>query len=68
MELKKLIRKNTDNNKLIKRYEIFDLLLSEILKKDIPDIVTSMLNQEVDAINNFTGTDQALKRKLRNSR
>lgn len=67
-ELKNLPDINPDE-KLTNAYLQFQQLLSELRKKQLPDAITKIINQDVNDINTLTTPDQfkiALKQKQKN--
>jgi hypothetical protein len=45
------------DNKLKKKYENFDKLISELNKKEIPSEIVNLINQDIDEVNSFSGSD-----------
>ncbi len=68
MILKEIEKKeNIDENiKLAAKIVRFNKLFSELRKNEITDDIGSKLNEYIDEINSFSGTNRMLLRKLRN--
>jgi hypothetical protein len=59
-------RPNIENDKkLLVNYQNFENLLSELEQKEIPSEIKNFINQEIEAINSFSGTDAELSKKIR---
>lgn len=59
-------RPNIENDKkLLVNYQNFENLLSELEQKEIPSEINNFINQEIEAINSFSGTDAELSKKIR---
>lgn len=67
MDIKDIIEKPgiQANDLLIKRYSLFKVMISELRKKSIPDEVVLSINQLIDEVNSFVGTDKALAKLLK---
>ena len=51
------------------KFEIFQQLINELNKKDIPTAMVASINQDIEEINTFAGSDKetlALLKKSRN--
>lgn len=51
--------------KLYKQYETLERLLTELDKFDIPTPITQVFNAHIEEINNFTGDNKALLKKIK---
>lgn len=59
-------RPNIENDKkLLVNYQNFENLLSELEEKEIPSEIKNFINQEIEEINSFSGTDAELSKKIR---
>lgn len=59
-------RPNIENDKkLLVKYQNFESLLSELEQKEIPSEIKNFINEEIEAINSFSGTDPELSKKIR---
>lgn len=59
-------RPNMENDKkLLVKYQNFESLLSELEQKEIPSEIKNFINEEIEAINSFSGTDPELSKKIR---
>lgn len=59
-------RPNIENDKkLLVNYQNFENLLSQLEQKEIPSEINNFINQEIEAINSFSGTDAELSKKIR---
>jgi ABC-type phosphate/phosphonate transport system permease subunit len=66
-EIKELINRTqvVQNNKLGNGLNQFAKLLSELRKKDIPTAIVNTINQEIDKLNGFSGSDKELLNQVR---
>ncbi|TDK42757.1 hypothetical protein [Algoriphagus formosus] len=69
MEIKELIERPEieQNNKLNAAYSQLKNLLSELRKREIPTEILNAIDQEVDKVNGFSGSDKELPKQIRNS-
>lgn len=67
MELKKIQLKPEflQDKKLADKSEYFDKLLQEVEKKEVPIAISNRINQEIDQINNFSGSGNQLLKQFR---
>ena len=57
---------NTEGDRnFTKRINYFKKLISELRKKDISSEFIQIINQDIDRVNTFSGTNKALKKQLR---
>jgi len=54
-----------DDKKLAKRAATFEKLIDELKKKEIPPEIISLINQEIETLNSFTGSNHDFKKLLR---
>lgn len=69
MEFKEL-NKNPNigqDKKLMDKYIVFEKLINELKKKDIPSEIVNAVNHHIEEINFFTGSDKDLLKQLKNS-
>ncbi len=66
MELNSIVRKKSaeEDKKLVKRYLVFEKLIEELRKKDIPSEITSKINHDIEAFNLFSGSNKQLRKLL----
>lgn len=55
------------NEKLIKAFDQFNNLLTELKKREIPDEIVISINNTIKGINTFKGTEKELKKLIRKS-
>lgn len=55
------------NAKLDKRYAFLEKLVLEINKIELPQSIVKKVNEEIDTVNNFGGSDREKLSKLRNA-
>lgn len=69
MEIKELIERPEieQNSKLNTAYSLLKNLLSELRKREIPIEILNSINQEIDKLNGFSGSDKELLKQVRNS-
>lgn len=60
--LQTLQPKQTDNSKLLKRYEKFQSLIAVLNEKEMPAALTKSVNEKISAINTHTGGESELLR------
>ncbi|MFT7035058.1 MAG: hypothetical protein ACJA2S_003579 [Cyclobacteriaceae bacterium] len=67
MSLKKIQRRTEiqDSEKLVKAYEKMDDLIEALGKKEIPSDQEGLINESIDLINYFEGTDRELIKMLK---
>lgn len=66
MEFKELnsIPNLDQDNKLRKNYVSFEKLLDELKKRDIPTDIVRSINQHIDEVNSFSGSNKALRKQI----
>jgi hypothetical protein len=66
MEFKELnsIPNLDQDNKLKKHYASFEKLLAELKKREIPSELIHSINQYIEAINSFSGSNKALRKQI----
>ncbi len=69
MEIKELIERSEieQNSKLNTAYSLLKNLLSELRKREIPIEILNSINQEIDKLNGFSGSNKELLKQVRNS-
>ncbi|WP_439475398.1 hypothetical protein [Algoriphagus formosus] len=69
MQIKELIGRPEieQNSKLNTAYSQLKNLLSELRKREIPTEILNSINQEIDKVNGFSGSDKELLKQIRNS-
>ncbi|WP_198514244.1 hypothetical protein [Algoriphagus formosus] len=69
MEIKELIERPEidQDSKLNTAYSLLKNLLSELRKREIPIEILNSINQEIDKLNGFSGSDKELLKQVRNS-
>jgi hypothetical protein len=69
MEIKELIERPEieQNSKLNTAYSLLKNLLSELRKREIPIEILNSINQEIDKLNGFSGSNKELLKQVRNS-
>lgn len=69
MEIKELIERSEieQNSKLNTAYSLLKNLLSELRKREIPIEILNSINEELDKLNGFSGSDKELLKQVRNS-
>lgn len=69
MEIKELIERPEieQNSKLNTAYSQLKNLLSELRKNEMPIEILNSINQEIDKLNGFSGSDNELLKQVRNS-
>ncbi len=67
MELKKwqLRPEYHQDKKLSDRFEIFNKLINELQQKELPEELTSSINQDIDGLNTFSGSANELLKHVR---
>ena len=67
MEIIELVKRPNieQDKKLTTRYAYFDKLIVELNKKEIPSEVVKSINQDIEEVNSFSGSDKALLKQLR---
>jgi len=55
------------NSKLKAAYSQLKNLLSELRKREIPTAIVNAIDQEIDKLNGFSGSDKELLKQVRNS-
>lgn len=66
MDITELRRKQTNETttKLTEKYDKFEQLLHELRTKDIPVDIVQAINQELDILNFFAGTEKEIRKHL----
>ena len=69
MEINELKKRDgiDSNKKLAELYVQFGKLLSELRKRDLPDEVIQSINTNIDLIDPDSGTEEELRKQLRNT-
>jgi hypothetical protein len=69
MEIIELIGRSEieQNSKLNAAYSQLKNLLSELRKREIPTEILNSINQEINKLNGFSGSDKELLKQIRNS-
>jgi uncharacterized membrane protein YukC len=66
MEIKTLNKKSSKTNeKLANKLAGLEKLFLELCKREIREDITTAINQNIDAINSFSGTEKELRKYLR---
>ena len=67
MEISEIKRKpgSDQHKRLTKRYDNFEMLIKELKKRDIPSEWVSRINQFIEEMNSYSGSDRILSRQLR---
>lgn len=67
MKFKELNRKQNieQDKKLANRYALFEKLINELKKKEIPLEIVNSVNLNIEEINSFSGSNKGLLKKLR---
>lgn len=61
-------RPNIEQDKKLKnKYVYFEKLIDELNKKEIPSEIATTINQNIEAINSFSGSNKNLKKQIRKS-
>lgn len=61
-------RPNIEQDKKLKnKYVYFEKLIDELNKKEIPSEIATTVNQNIEAINSFSGSNKNLKKQIRKS-
>lgn len=61
-------RLNIEQDKKLKnKYVYFEKLIDELNKKEIPSEIATTVNQNIEAINSFSGSNKNLKKQIRKS-
>ena len=66
MEIKVLIKRpNVEQDKKLKKsYAIFENLIGELKKKQIPAEILDSINQDIEEINSFSGSPKELRKRI----
>ncbi len=69
MDIKELnIRSNIEQDKkLTNKYVYFEKLLDELKKREMPSEIVNLINQNIDEINSFSGSNKDLQKQIRKS-
>jgi hypothetical protein len=69
MEIKDLIKRPIveQDKKLKKSYSIFENLVDELKKKKIPEEIVNPINQDIEEINSFSGSNKDLRKRISKS-
>ena len=67
MEIKELDKRTSieQDKKLTKRSACFEKLITELKKKEIPPEIVNTINQDIEEINSFSGSNKDLLKQLR---
>ena len=67
MNIKELYnRPNIEQDKKLKnKYVFFNKLINELKKKEIPSAIVTSVNQDIEGINSFSGSNKDLLKQLR---
>jgi len=60
--------KTEEDIKLVKRFIIFEKLIEELNKKEIPSVIANTINQEIEVINAFSGSNYDLRKRLQKAK
>lgn len=69
MEIKEL-KKRPDielHKKLSSIYAQFDLLLSDLRKRELPEEIVKIINEKIDQINTVSASETSLRKQIRNT-
>ncbi|MGA9239275.1 hypothetical protein [Robiginitalea sp.] len=66
MEIKELTRRPSieQDKRLKKSYAIFENLIDELKKKKIPGELLNSINQDIEEINSFSGSNKDLRKRI----
>jgi len=69
MEIKELTRRPSieQDKRLKKSYAIFENLIDELKKKKIPGEILNSINQDIEEINSFSGSNKDLRKRISKS-
>ena len=67
MKIKKIKRREelSQNKKYVKAYRRMEDLITAINKKEIPDEYISIINEDIDSLNSFSGTEKELVKRIK---
>lgn len=67
MNIKELYKRpNIEQDKKLKnKYVFFNKLINELKKKEIPSAIVTSVNQDIEGINSFSGSNKDLLKQLR---
>ncbi len=67
MEIKDLEKRPNieQDKKLMKKYAYFEKLITELNKKEIPTEIANTINEDIDVVNSFSGSNKDLLKLLR---
>ena len=55
------------NSRLKRTYDLFNILIDELRKKELPNEIVSFINKDIDLINSIPESDKKLKKQIRGS-
>lgn len=64
MDITKLNKIDSSSKKLLKKVEVFEKLLDELQKREIPSAAVEVINLEIEKVNSFSGYDKLYKKAL----
>lgn len=64
MDITNLSKIDSSSKKLVKRFEVFEKLLDELNKREIPYAAVEVINLEIEKVNSFLGYDKLYKKAL----
>lgn len=59
--------KDEQDKKLTKKYSCFSNLINELKKRKMPAEIVNSINQNIEAINSFSGSNKELRKQIRKS-
>ena len=67
MEIIELVKRPNieQDKKLTNKYAYFDKLIVELKKKEIPSEIVDSINQDIEGVNSFSGSNKDLLRQMR---
>ena len=67
MKILELIRRSNieEDKKLKAHYDFFEILLNELRTREIPSEIISLINQDIETLNSFSGSNKDLLKLLR---
>ncbi len=67
MEIKKINKRPNieQHKKLANKYACFEKLINELKKREVPPEIVNSINQEIEKVNSFSGSDKDLLKLLR---
>lgn len=64
MKLLKLNKRPMVDKKLDLEYSQFEKLLNDLNKRELPAVISSTINNNIEEINSFAGTDKELRKRI----